>query len=82
MHFLASWKRALGVDLISYRSQYHIVCIFLPWIRLSNEGCMLSIHCKIALFFFIFLFGLSVILKIRHGEHVHYVGSVVAYTWN
>ena len=51
MHFLASWKRALGVDLISYRSQYHIVCIFLPWIRLSNEGCMLSIHCKIALFF-------------------------------
>ena len=51
MHFLASWKRALGVDLISYRSQYHTVCIFLPWIRLSNEGCMLSIHCKIALFF-------------------------------
>ena len=53
MHFLASWKRALGVDLISYRSQYHIVCIFLPWIRLSNEGCILSIHCKIALFFLI-----------------------------
>ena len=43
---------------------------------------MLSIHCKIALFFFIFLFGLSAILKIRNGEHVHYVGLVVAYTWN
>ena len=43
---------------------------------------MLSIHCKLALFFLISLFGLSAILKIRHGEHAHYVGSVVAYTWN
>ena len=32
--------------------------------------------------FFISLFGLYAILKIRHGEHAHYVGSVVAYTWN
>ena len=32
--------------------------------------------------FFISLFGLSAILKIRQGEHAHYVGSVVAYTWN
>ena len=43
---------------------------------------MLSIHSKVALFFFISLFGLSTILKIRNGEHVHYVGLVVAYTWN
>ena len=43
---------------------------------------MLSIHCKIALLFFISLFGLSAILKIRNGEHAHYVGLVVAYTWN
>ena len=43
---------------------------------------MLSIHCKIALFFFISLFGLSAILKIRNGEHAHYTGLVVAYTWN
>ena len=43
---------------------------------------MLSIHCKSALFFFISLFGLSAILKIRNGEHAHYVGLVVAYTWN
>ena len=43
---------------------------------------MLSIHCKIVLFFFISLLGLSAILKIRNGEHAHYVGSVVAYTWN
>ena len=43
---------------------------------------MLSIHCKSALFFFISLFGLSAILKIRNGEHTHYVGLVVAHTWN
>ena len=41
---------------------------------------MLSIHCKIALFFY--FFGLSAILKIRIGEHAHHVGLVVAYTWN
>ena len=41
---------------------------------------MLSIHCKIALFFS--FFGLSAILKIRNGEHAHYVGLMVAYTWN
>ena len=32
--------------------------------------------------FFISLFGLSAILKIRNGEHAHYLGLVVAYTWN
>ena len=32
--------------------------------------------------FFISHFGLSAILKIRNREHVHYVGLVVAYTWN
>ena len=32
--------------------------------------------------FYISLFGLSAILKIRNGEHAHYVGLVVAYTWN
>ena len=43
---------------------------------------MLRIHCKIALFFLISFFDLSAILKIRNGEHAHYVGLVVAYTWN
>ena len=38
---------------------------------------MLSIHCFV---FLISLFGLSAILKIRNGEHAHYVGLVVAYT--
>ena len=42
---------------------------------------MLSIHCKIALVFYFPLWP-SAILKIRNGEHVHYVGLVVAYTWN
>ena len=32
--------------------------------------------------FFISLFNLSAILKIRNGEHAHYVGLMVAYTWN
>ena len=40
---------------------------------------MLRIHCKIALCFLISLFDLSAILKIRNGEHAHYVGLVVAY---
>ena len=31
--------------------------------------------------FFISLFGLSAIFKIRNGEYAHYVGLVVAYTW-
>ena len=43
---------------------------------------MLRIHCKIALCFLISLFDLSAILKIRNGEHAHYVGLVVAYIWN
>ena len=43
---------------------------------------MLSIYRKIALLFFISLFDLSAILKIRNGEHAHYVGLMVAYTWN
>ena len=43
---------------------------------------MLRIHCKIALCFLISLFDLSAILKIRNGEHAHYVRLVVAYTWN
>ena len=43
---------------------------------------MLRIHCKIALCFLISLFYLSAILKIRDGEYAHYLGLVVAYTWN
>ena len=42
----------------------------------------MRIHRKIALCFLISLFDLSAILKIRNGEHAHYLGLVVAYTWN
>ena len=57
-------------------------CIFLSWIRLSNGGvCCVFIE-KSLCFFFISLFGLSAILKIRNGEHTYYVGLVVAYNWN
>ena len=34
------------------------------------------------LVFLISLFDLSAILKIRNGEHAHYLGLVVTYTWN
>ena len=53
-------------------------CIFLPWIRHSNGG-VYSLQNRFA--FFISLFGLSAIFKIRNEEHAHYVGLVVAYTW-
>ena len=52
MRFLASWKRALGIDLIPYRSQYHTVCIFLPWIRLSNEYVEYSLQNRFVFFNF------------------------------
>ena len=32
--------------------------------------------------FFDSLFDLSAILKVRNGEHAHYVGLMVAYSWN
>ena len=79
MH-LASWKRALGIDLISCRSQYHTV-LYLPWIHLLT-GVYVEYSLQNHFGFFISLFGLCAILKIRNGEHVHYVGLLVAYTWN
>ena len=43
---------------------------------------MLHIHCKIALFFFHLPLWLVCHFEIRNGVHAHYVGLVVAYTWN
>ena len=43
---------------------------------------MLSIHCKIALFFLFPSLACPPFWKFRNGEHAHYVGLVVAYTWN
>ena len=79
MHFLASWKRALGIDLISYRS-YSFVSLFRGFAFLTRVYVEYSLQNRFV--FFISLFGLSAILKIRNGEHAHYVGLVVAYTWN
>ena len=75
MHFLASWKRALGIDLISYRS-YSFVSLFRGFAFLTRVYVEYSLQNRFV--FFISLFGLSAILKIRNGEHVHYVGLVVA----
>ena len=79
MHFLVSWKRALGIDLISYRS-YSFVSLFRGFAFLTRVYVEYSLRNRFV--FFISLFGLSAILKIRNGEHAHYVGLVVAYTWN
>ena len=43
---------------------------------------MLSIQCKIALFFLFPSLACPPFLKFRNGEHAHYVGLVVVYTWN
>ena len=80
MH-LASWKRALGIDLISCRSQCHTV-LYLSCVDSPSNGGVCWVFIAKSLCFFISLFGLSAILKIRNGEHVHYVGLLVAYTWN
>ena len=79
MHFLASWKRALGINLISYRS-YSFVSLFHGFAFLKRVYVEYSLRKRFV--FFISLFGLSAILKTRNGEHAHYVGLVVAYTWN
>ena len=78
----ASWKRALGIDLISCRSQYHTVLYLSSVDSPSNGGVCWVFIAKSLWFFLISLFGRSAILKIRNGEHVHYVGLLVAYTWN
>ena len=80
MH-LASWKRALGIDLISCRSQCHTV-LYLSSVDSPSNGVYVEYSLQNHFGFFISFFGLSAILKIRNGEHVHYVGLLVAYTWN
>ena len=81
MHLLASWKRALGIELISSISiSYSFVSFFRGFAFLTRVNVEYSLQNRFV--FFISLFGLSAILKIRNGEHAHYVGLVVAYTWN
>ena len=87
MHFLARWKRALGIEyhnniminIISISISYSFVSFFRRFAFLTRVYVEYSLQNR---FFFISLLGLSTILKIRKGEHAHYVGLVVAYTWN
>ena len=81
MHFLASWKQALGIDLISSIStSYSFIFFFRGFAFLTGVYVEYSLQDRFV--FFNSLFDLSAMLKIRSGEHAHYVGLVVAYTWN
>ena len=80
MH-LVSWKRALGIDLISCRSQYHTV-LYLSSVDSPSNGGVCWVFIVKSLWFFYFPLWPVRHLKIRNGEHVHYVGLLVAYTWN
>ena len=78
MHFLASWKRALGIDLISYRSHtisYSFVSFFRGFAFLTGLYVEYSLQKSLSFFYF-------PLLSVRNGEHAHYVGLVVAYIWN
>ena len=79
MHFLASWKRALGIDLISYRS-YSFVSLFGGFAFLTRVYVEYSLQNRFV--FFHFPLRLVCHFEIRNGEHAHYMGLVVAYTWN
>ena len=68
----------LSTSLISI--SYSFVSFFRGFAFLTGVYVKYLLQNRFA--FFISLFGLSAILKIRNGEHAHYVGLVVAYTWN
>ena len=67
-------------NIISISISYSFVSFFLGFAFLTGVYVEYSLQNRFG--FFIFLFGLSAILKIRNGEHVHYVGLMVTYTWN
>ena len=68
-------------NIISISISYSFVSFFRGFAFLTGVYVEYSLQNRFG-FFFIFFFGLSAILKIRNGEHVHYVGLLVAYTWN
>ena len=51
MHFLASWKRALGIDLISYRS-YSFVSLFRGFAFLTRVYVEYSLQNRFVFFYF------------------------------
>ena len=67
-------------NIISMSISYSFVSLFRGFAFLTRVYVEYSLRNRFV--FFISLFGLSAILKIRNGEHAHYVGLVVAYTWN
>ena len=67
-------------NIISISISYSFVSFFRGFAFLTRVYVEYSLQNRFV--FFISLFGLSAILKIRNGEHVHYVGLLVAYTWN
>ena len=67
-------------NIISISISYSFVSFFRGFAFLTRVYVEYSLQNRFVSL--ISLFGLSAILKIRNGEHVHYVGLVVAYTWN
>ena len=67
-------------NIISISVSYSFVSFFRGFAFLTRVYVEYSLQNRFV--FFISLFGLSAILKIRNGEHTHYVGLVVARTWN
>ena len=78
------WKLETGprhrFNIISISVSYSFVSFFRGFAFLTRVYVKYSLQNRFV--FFISLFGLSSILKIRNGEHTHYVGLVVARTWN
>ena len=67
-------------NIISISISYSFVSFFRGFAFLTRVYVEYSLQNRFV--FFISLFGLSAILKIRNGEHTYYVGLVVAYNWN
>ena len=67
------------LNIISISISYSFVSFFRGFTFLTGVYVEYSLQNRFV--FFISLFGLSAILKIRNGEQAHHMGSVVAYTW-
>ena len=67
-------------NIISISIPYSFISFFRGFAFITRVYVECSLQNRFV--FFISLFGLSANLKIRNGEHAHYVGLVVAYTWN
>ena len=67
------------LNIISISISYSFVSFFPGFTFLTGVYVEYSLQNRFV--FFISLFGLSAILKIRNGEHAHHMGLVVAYTW-